>query len=60
MIIRNSEFLKSTSCLKNSQGVGDGRLVMCNLLRVNTLGLLCGVHVSLAWGWSRHHKVDFT
>jgi hypothetical protein len=55
MIVRNSEFLKSTSCLKNSQGVWDNFSRMCNLLQILVLGLMCGVLVSLDFGWIQYH-----
>ena len=55
MIVRNSEFLKSTSCLKNSQGVWDNFPGICNLLHIIVLGLMCGVLESLAFGWIRYH-----
>lgn len=60
MIIRNSEFLKSTSCPENSRGVSDNSLGICNLLLVLVLGSVCGVLVSLAAGEIGHDKVDFT
>lgn len=60
MLIRKSEFLKSTGDPENSRCVWNNSTGRCNPLLILVLGFVCGVLVSQDTGVKIYHEVDFT